>query len=145
MIFKKTDFVMGSSSKVYTFKRCGYSATVSLFSLNLAQNSALTPTYISGLGLRSFAQSLFRWKSLILKSNLEWFAHVTLYKRATWVNSSLPSLKRAMWVIRANCSQKTSESLEKFIFLYLFHQFSPSLCPRVNCSRHSFLKSDLSD
>ena len=33
-----------------------------------------------------------------------------------------------MWVIRGNNFQKTSDSLEKFVFFICFWQFSPLLC-----------------
>ena len=50
-------------------------------------------------------------------------------------------------MIQANCSKKTSNSLEKYVF---FVCFSPLLCPRANRSYRSllscsFLKSNESD
>ena len=88
------------------------------------------------VGNSLFCSSLFRSKSLILKSDRQWFAHVALYKRA---NSSL---------IQANRTQKTSDSLKKFVFFVCIWRFFPFLCPWANRSRcssllRSFLKSEV--
>ena len=52
-------------------------------------------TYIRVSTAGRVGNSLFHSKSLILKSDHEQFAHVALYKRATWVNRSLCSLKKS--------------------------------------------------
>ena len=88
------------------------------------------------VGNSLFCSSLFRSKSLILKSDRQWFAHVALYKRA---NSSL---------IQANRTQKTSDSPKKFVFFVYIWRFFPFLCPWANRSRcsslpRSFLKSEV--
>ena len=84
--------------------------------------------FITGLGIWSFTHSLFCSKSLILKSNCEQFAHVDLYKRA---NRSCCSLKKSnvsdLLEMRANHSQKASDSLKKLIVFPLFMPKSESL------------------
>ena len=42
-------------------------------------------------------------------------------------------------MIRANRLQKTSNWLDKFIFFYVFDNFSPFVCPRANSSLRSSL------
>ena len=79
---------------------------------------------------------------LFKKSDCEQIAHVAFY------------VKRTLWLFR---SQKTSNSLKRFyifhMFLTVFHNFSPFLCPKANRScgslqksdGHSLQKSDVSD
>ena len=52
-------------------------------------------TYIRVSTAGRVGNSLFHSKSLILKCDHEQFAHVALYKRATWVNRSRCSLKKS--------------------------------------------------
>ena len=117
-----------------------------------------------------FRSLIFRSKSLILKIDHERFAHVALYKEQPWTNHkqfthialyrranfSRHSLKKSdvsdLLVILSNSLQKTSDSLEKFVFcMFLtvfpifYHQerFTPdALCSLL---MRSFLKSDLSN
>ena len=42
-------------------------------------------------------------------------------------------------MIRANRLQKTSNWLDKFVFFYVFDNFSPFVCPRANSSLRSSL------
>ena len=70
---------------------------------------------------------------------------VALYKRATVSKSLLPLCKKSYMsdslLIRANRSQKRANRSKKWairwkkiLFLYVFHCFSPFLCPRANRS-----------
>ena len=87
--------------------------------------------------------SLFCSKSLILKKDHEWLAHIALYKRVTWANRSRHSIwvicslfEQCEWfacyssivsdwlVIQVNRSQKTSNSSKNSYFLYVFDSFS---------------------
>ena len=77
------------------------------------------------------------------------------FKERQWANRSCRSFKKNnisdLLVIRANCSLKTSDFLEKNasfrMFLTVVHWFPPILCPRANRPRcaslsRSFLKID---
>ena len=97
------------------------------------------------------------------KSNCKQITLVALNKRATvsdslrsvmkkeqpWSNHSLRKscVSDLLMILCSNRSQKTSNSLKKTYFLYVFDSFSLFLCPRANwfCHsslRHSFVKSD---
>ena len=107
-----------------------------------------------------FRSSIFRSKSLILKIDHERFAHVALYKEQPWTNHeqfthialyrrancSRHSLKKSdvsdLLVILSNSLQKTSDSLEKFVFLYVFDSFSHFLSSRAIHSGCSLLIAD---
>ena len=94
----------------------------------------------AGLGIHSFPHSLF---ALLLKiahfQELPWAIHShhslqkseLLFKKewCEWFacdsSESLAKNERIARKERANCLQRMSESLEKFVFLYVFDKFSP--------------------
>ena len=91
----------------------------------------------TGLGIHSFALCSFAQHYSFKRVK-----HCCYSFKQSNVSDSL-----AIW---ANRSQKTSDSLKKFVFFVCFWHFFPFLCPRANCSCcssliGSFLKSDLSN
>ena len=89
-------------------------------------------------------------------SDREQIPLVALYKRATVSKSLLPLCKKSYMsdslLIRANRSQKRANRSKKWairwkkiLFLYVFHCFSPFLCPRANRSLSDLFEKQMGE